>query len=358
MSAAFIFVTLLFGIPIMHIELRSDTFTQPTPGMLAAMMAAPVGDDVFGEDPTVNQLERQVAEMFGMEAGLFCPSGTMTNQIAIKAHTQPGDEVICDELSHVYQYEGGGIAFNSLCSVRLLQGDRGRISSQQVAAAINPDDVHKPVSRLVVLENTSNRGGGACYQFSDIEDIATVCRQHRLRLHLDGARLWNALVARPQTPQQYGRVFDSISVCLSKGLGAPVGSVLLGDKAFIQKARRIRKVLGGGMRQAGYLAAAGLYALEHHLPLLQQDHANAASTAAVLQELPWVKNVLPPDTNILIFETHDHLPAAKVVATLATHGVRCLPIGAHAVRLVFHLGVSAAQTATLCQLLPSLSFEA
>lgn len=342
----------------MTIELRSDTFTQPTAGMLAAMLAAPVGDDVFGEDPTVNQLERHLADMFGMEAGLFCPSGTMTNQIAIKAHTQPGDEVICDELSHVYQYEGGGIAVNSLCSVRLLQGDRGRIKAQQVAAAINPDDVHKPVSRLVVLENTSNRGGGACYQFSDIEAIATVCRQHQLGLHLDGARLWNALVARQETARQYGEVFDSISVCMSKGMGTPVGSVLLGEKAFIQKARRIRKVLGGGMRQAGYLAAAGLYALEHHQPLLQQDHANAASTAAVLQQLPWVKNVLPPDTNILIFETHDNLPAAKVVAGLATHGVRCLPIGTQAVRLVFHLGVSAAQTATLCQLLPSLSFEA
>ncbi|HEY6063760.1 MAG TPA: GntG family PLP-dependent aldolase, partial [Chitinophagaceae bacterium] len=235
----------------MRIDFRSDTVTRPTPAMLEAMMKAKVGDDVFGEDPSINELEQLAAAMFGMEAALFCPSGTMTNQIAIKCHTQPGDEVICDESSHVYQYEGGGIAFNSGASVKLLPGNFGRITAEQVRNAIQPDDAHRPHSCLVSLENTSNRGGGSCYDFEEIKKIQIVCKENGLAFHLDGARLWNALVAKNETAKQYGEVFDSISICLSKSLGCPVGSLLLGKKLFIKKARRVRKVFGGGMRQAG-----------------------------------------------------------------------------------------------------------
>ncbi|HSN07528.1 MAG TPA: GntG family PLP-dependent aldolase, partial [Hanamia sp.] len=247
------------------IDFRSDTFTQPTPGMLQMMFTAKVGDDVFNEDPTVNQLQIMLAEKFGMEEGLFCPSGTMSNQIAIKCHTQPGDEVICDKLSHVYIYEGGGIAFNSGCQVKPLEGNFGRINAVQVAEAINPNDIHKAKTQLVSLENTANRGGGSCYEFSDIRQIKQVCLENNLKLHLDGARLFNAIVAKEEDPKEYGHIFDSISICLSKGLGAPVGSVLLGSKEFINKARRVRKVFGGGMRQAGYLAAAGIFALENNI---------------------------------------------------------------------------------------------
>ena len=264
------------------IDYRSDTVTRPTPAMQEAMRMAPLGDDVFGEDPSINQLEAKTAELFGMEAALFCPSGTMTNQIAIKCHTQPGDEVICDESSHIYQYEGGGIAFNAGASVRLLQGDRGRLRADLVKAAINPDDVHKPISRLVSLENTCNRGGGACYDFSEILNMSALCREQGLAFHLDGARLWNALVAKNETPLAYGQAFDSISVCLSKSLGCPVGSLLLGKKDFIRKARRIRKVFGGGMRQAGMLAAAGIYALDHHIDRLVVDHQHAQALADAL----------------------------------------------------------------------------
>lgn len=338
----------------MSIELRSDTFTQPTAGLLNAMFEAKVGDDVFGEDPTINELESRTAAMFGMEAGLFCPSGTMTNQIAIKVHTQPGDEVICDELSHVYQYEGGGIAFNAGCSVKLLHGDRGRVTARQVLEAINPDDVHKAHSRLVVLENTANRGGGACYDFEEILRIREVARQNNLGFHLDGARLWNAMVARNETPQQYGAAFDSISVCFSKGMGTPVGSVLLGTSAFIQKARRVRKVFGGGMRQAGYLAAAGIYALDHHLPLLAMDHDNAKRTAAVLSEKSWVEEILPVETNILIFKTRKDTPAKSIVDRLAHEDVKCLTINANAIRFVFHLGVSQHDTDRLLDILHAM----
>jgi len=254
----------------MSIDFRSDTVTRPTPGMQEAMMKAPVGDDVFGEDPSINTLQEMTADMFGMEAALFCPSGTMTNQIAIKCHTQPGDEVICDESSHIYQYEGGGIALNSGASVKLLYGDRGRINARQVEEAIQPDDVHRAHTRMVSLENTSNRGGGSCYTFSEIQAIQQVCMRHDLAFHLDGARLWNAIVAKKEDPLHYGKVFDSISVCLSKSLGCPVGSLLLGTKDFIKKAKRYRKVFGGGMRQGGFMAAAGIYALEHHIERLKK----------------------------------------------------------------------------------------
>ena len=261
------------------IDLRSDTVTRPTPAMLQAMMQAPTGDDVFREDPSINQLEAKCAALFNMEAALFCPSGTQTNQIAIKCHTRPGDEVICEAEAHIYQYEAGGIAFNSGASVRLIPGDRGRINAAQVKAAVNPDDVHKAPSRLVCIENTSNRGGGSCYSFEELEKIQSVCKEHRLALHLDGARLFNAMIAKNETPAQYGNLFNSISICFSKSLGCPVGSVLLGTQAFIDQARRVRKILGGGMRQAGYLAAAAIFALDHHVERLVIDHQHAEKIA-------------------------------------------------------------------------------
>lgn len=322
------------------IDFRSDTITQPTPEMREAMMYAEIGDDVFGEDPSVNALETMIAAMFGMEKALFCPSGTMTNQIAIKVHTQPGDEVICDELSHVYQYEGGGIAFNAGASVRLLQGDRGRISVSHLEGAVNADDVHKAKSSLVVLENTSNRGGGSCYNINDIQLIKDFCSASNLSLHLDGARLFNALIARKETPEQYGSAFDSISICLSKGLGAPVGSLLLGSEEFIRKARRIRKVFGGGMRQAGYLAAAGIFALKHHVERLESDHQHAQFLAKIIQELPFVAEVLPVETNILIFETKG--PAKEIVEKLRQQGILCMSLAPTQIRLVTHLDITAA----------------
>lgn len=322
--------------------------------MLEAMFRAPVGDDVFGEDPSVNELEAKAAGLFGMEAGLFCPSGTMTNQIAIKCHTQPGDEVICDQLSHVYIYEGGGIAFNSGCQVRPLAGDRGRITADLITAYINPDDVHKPVTRLVSLENTANRGGGACYDFNDILSIRACCSQHNLALHLDGARLWNALVAKKEQPIQYGRVFDSISICLSKGLGTPVGSVLLGSQAFIKQARRVRKVMGGGMRQAGYLAAAGIYALEHHINRLEQDHAHAQLVAQHLQQLDFIGSMLPVETNILIFEVTGRYSAAALAEKLKAAGIYCIAISSTQVRMVFHLDVTPDMISRLLEVLQSL----
>lgn len=308
--------------------------------MREAMSAAAVGDDVFGEDPSINQLEEKCARLFGMEAAVFCPSGTMTNQIAIKCHTQPGDEVICEENSHIYQYEGGGIAFNAGASVKLLAGDRGRIHARQVADAIQPDDVHRPISRLVSLENTSNRGGGCCYDFNEIVAIKTVCQEKGLALHLDGARVWNAIIAQNENYLLYGSTFDSISVCLSKSLGCPVGSLLLGRASFIKKARRIRKVFGGGMRQAGSLAAAGLYALDHHIDRLKQDHIHAQLLAACIAKKPFVKMLLPVETNIIIFELQEGLSAPAMVATLKEKGILGYAISTVRIRLVTHLDIS------------------
>ena len=325
----------------MTIDLRSDTVTKPTAGMRDAMMAAKIGDDVFGEDPTINELEQMCADMFGMEAGLFCPSGTMTNQIAIKCHTQPGDDVICDENSHIYQYEGGGIAFNSGASVKLLSGDRGRINAEQVTMAINPDDDHKPHTSLVCLENTSNRGGGSCYDLNEIKKIKQVCIQKGLAFHLDGARLWNALVAKKERPIQVGELFDSISVCLSKGLGAPVGSVLLGKKGLIKRARRIRKVFGGGMRQGGFLAAAGIYALKTHIERLQEDHDHAKQIGDAIQKSKIAVAVLPIETNIIIFETSGSNRAATIVEQLKQKGILCYATTPTRVRFVLHLDITA-----------------
>lgn len=319
------------------VDLRSDTVTKPTKGMLEAMFSAKVGDDVFGEDETVNQLEQKAADLFGMEAGIFCPSGTMTNQIAIKCFTQPLDEVIIDQTAHVYKYEGGGIAFNSSASVRLLNGYRGLISAEMIEPEINPDNVHFPRTSLVVLENTSNRGGGSCYTLADIKPIAEICKKHHLKLHLDGARIFNALAHTGDSASDYGNYFDGISVCLSKGLGAPVGSVLLADKATIKHARRIRKVMGGGMRQAGFLAAAGIYALDHHVERLTIDHTHAQLIAAQLQNTNGVTNVMPVETNLILFDTSE--PAAHFCEKLAEHGIKASPTGPNRVRFVLHLDV-------------------
>jgi threonine aldolase len=338
----------------MIIDLRSDTFTKPTNAMMEAMFRADVGDDVFGEDPTVNQLELEAARLFGMEGALFCPSGTMTNQIAIKCHTQPGDEVICDRLSHIYQYEGGGIAFNSGCSVQLPEGDRGRITAAQVEEAINHDDIHKANSRLVSIENTANRGGGSCYDFTELQAIRKVCDAHNLALHLDGARLWNALVAKGETPAQYGALFDSISICFSKGLGTPVGSVLLGKADFIRKARRIRKVLGGGMRQAGYLAAAALYALNHHIFRLEEDHRHASRIAKALLEKSFTGAMMPVETNIIIFEVQDNYTVETFVAHLRANNILCLPFVGKQVRMVTHLGITPAMVEQFEQIIDAM----
>ena len=322
------------------IDFRSDTVTLPTPEMLAYMHQAPVGDDVFGEDPSINALEAKSASMFGMEAGLFCPSGTMTNQLAIKTHTQAGDEVICEELSHVYQYEGGGIASNSGCSVKLLQGNRGRITASQILAAINPEDVHKPISRLISLENTCNRGGGACYDFKEFEEIQKVAKMHHLGLHLDGARIFNAIVHKKEETTQYGQIFDSISICLSKGLGAPVGSVLVGDAAFIKKARRWRKVFGGGMRQAGSLAAAGIYALDHHVDRLKQDHEKALLIKDALIKKDFVTEVFEVETNIVIAKIEGKYNATQLAALLKEHHILVIAMTPALVRFVLHLDIT------------------
>jgi len=324
----------------MTIDYRSDTQTRPSKEMLDFMFSAKVGDDVFGEDPAINELEGMAADMFGMEASVFCPSGTMTNQIAIKCHTQPGDEVICDVASHIYQYEGGGIAFNSGASVKLLYGDRGRITAQQVLENINADDVHKPHSSLVSLENTSNRGGGSCYDLEEIRKIKKVCSDSNLRLHLDGARLFNALVEKKESPKDYGQLFESISVCLSKSLGCPVGSLLLGKKDFIKKARRVRKVFGGGMRQAGYLAAAGIYALKNNVDRLKQDHDHAKHIAEALKKKSFVGEMLPVETNIIIFAVKKPWTAASFVDKLKESGILGHPISSTQVRLVTHLDVT------------------
>lgn len=324
----------------MILDFRSDTVTKPTKPMLDAMHCAPVGDDVFGEDPSINGLEEYAATLFGMEKAIFCPSGTMTNQIAIKCHTQPGDEVICDELSHVYQYEGGGIAFNAGASVKLLQGDRGRITADLVEQNIQPDDIHRPVSSLVVVENTSNRGGGSCYDFAELEKIGKLCKEKDLAFHIDGARLFNAIVAKKETAQQYGHLFDSISICLSKGLGAPVGSLLLGKQEFIKKARRVRKVFGGGMRQAGSLAAAGLYAIKNNVDRLSEDHEHASQLNSMLNTLPFVTSILPVETNIIIAECSSDFDLLVWQSKMKEKGILFYAISKNKFRLVTHLDIT------------------
>lgn len=341
------------------IDVRSDTVTKPTAAMLESMLQAEVGDDVFGEDETVNELQMRAADLFGQEAALFCPTGTMSNQIGIKVHTQSGDEVICDELAHIYLYEGGGIAANSGASVRLLKGHNGRFTAEQVRENINRrEDSHLPWTRVVAIENTVNKGGGCCWELREIERIRAVCQEHDIAMHLDGARLFNALVARDESPRDYGYLFDTISICLSKGLGAPAGSLLMGSRELIAKAHRHRKLLGGGMRQAGYLAAAGLFALEHNVKRLQEDHARARVLETELRSLAYVSTVLPVETNIVIFTLHEHLSTEVFLQKLQQQQVRALSIDRQTIRFVFHLNVSDAQLDALLEALRGISLPA
>lgn len=339
----------------MPIDFRSDTVTKPTTAMLDAMFSAPVGDDVFREDPTVNRLQEKATAMFGKEAALFCSSGTQTNQIAINVHVKPGGEVICHEDSHIYKYEGGGIAKNSGASVRLVQGDRGRITAETVSQWINnPEDVHFPETQLVSIEDTFNRGGGSIYNFEEIRRIKALCDKNKLPLHLDGARLFNALVSTGIDYKTYGNEFDSISICLSKGLGAPVGSLLLGTTDFINRARRVRKVMGGGMRQAGFLAAAGLYALENNIERLEDDHRHAKMLESSLLELDWVREIIPVETNIVVAILKDASHRDVIIQKLGEKGLKCVAFGPGMIRFVTHLDLSTSDIERGIEILKSI----
>ncbi len=320
------------------IDLRSDTFTKPSQGMLEAIVSAKVGDDVYKEDETVNALEARVAKLFGKSHALFFPSGTMANQTAIKLHTNPGDQVICDKYAHIYNYEGGGASFNSGVSCKLIDGNRGMFTAEQVIEAINPPDFyHSPLTTLVEIENTTNKGGGSCWDFNELQKIKNVCETNNLGFHLDGARLWNALVAKDEKPQAYGEIFDTISVCLSKGLGCPIGSVLVGDEHLMKNAIRIRKILGGGMRQVGFLAAAGLYALDNNLILLKEDHKKAKEIGSVLENCSFIKNVKPVETNIVIFNLNDDINGVTFINELKNRGIFISDMGQGKLRIVTHL---------------------
>lgn len=339
----------------MIIDLRSDTVTKPTPGMLQAIMNAKVGDDVYKEDPTVNELEKRLATLFGKETALFFPTGSMANQAAIKLHTQPGDQLICDKWAHVYNYEGGGVSFNSGVSCKLIDGKRGMITASQVEENINPPDFyHSPLTTLVCLENTTNKGGGACYDFEEIKNIRNVCGQHNLGLHLDGARLFNALVAKSETAKQYGEVFDTISICLSKGLGTPLGSLLIGNGEIMHNAMRVRKVLGGGMRQIGFMAAAGLYALDHHIDRLEEDHSKAKELGSTLKKQSYVKEVETVETNIVIFYLGDSIKETEFIKKLESEGIRISAMGQGKLRIVTHLDYTDAMHAHLNNILSDL----
>ena len=328
----------------MIVDFRSDTVTKPSTAMLDAMFSAETGDDVFGEDPTVNALQNYVANYFGKEASLFCSSGTQTNQIAINVHVQPGGEVICHEESHIYKYEGGGIAKNSGASVRLLQGNRGRITKEQIEKWINPEhDVHFPLTQLISLEDTANRGGGAIYNFEDIKNISGFSRSKKIPLHLDGARLMNALIETKIDPKEYAQQFDSISLCLSKGLGAPIGSVLIGSNDFIKKAHRVRKVFGGGMRQAGIIAAAGLYALQNNVDRLAIDHFHAKLLSETMHSFSWIKEIVDVETNIIVVVLKEETKRDYIIQELANKGIKTIAFGPGMIRFVTHLDVSAEQ---------------
>ncbi len=322
----------------MEINLISDTVTRPSKEMLAKMMVAKVGDDVFGDDPTVNELQDKVAKLFGMEAALFFPSGTMANQAAIKLHTHPGDKMYCDKFAHVYNFEGGGAAFNSGVTCSLLDGDRGMFTAEQLQEAMTPkDNIHLALSSLVCIENTTNKGGGACWDFEELQKIRTVCDENNLSFHLDGARLFNALVVKGETPKQYGELFDTISICLSKGLGAPVGSVLIGSKADMEKALRIRKLFGGGMRQAGYLAEAAIYALDNNVKRLADDHNKAKELGEVLANCAFVKRVEPIETNIVIFYINEGISEDDFIVKMKANNVLLISMGGGKLRMVTHL---------------------
>ena len=322
----------------MIIDLISDTVTKPTPKMLESMMNAKVGDDVFKMDSTTNELQKKAAAMFGMEDALFFPSGTMANQTAIKLHTQPGDKLFCDKYAHVYNYEGGGAAFNSGVTCKLINGDRGMFTAKQLQEAIiGRSDIHVPYSSLVCIENTTNKGGGACWDFSELEKLQKLSKQNNLAFHLDGARLFNALVEKNESPEQYGALFDTISICLSKGLGAPIGSILLGSKVNIAKALRIRKLLGGAMRQVGFLAAAGIYALDNHVERLAEDHKKAKEIGQVLEEVSYVTKVETIETNIVIFYVDKKIGDTNFIQKMAAKNILLTPMGEGKIRIVTHL---------------------
>ncbi|MCL4142700.1 UNVERIFIED_CONTAM: hypothetical protein GTU68_009359 [Idotea baltica] len=339
----------------MIVNLLSDTVTKPTKGMLEVMFNAEVGDDVFNDDPTVNELQEKIANLFGMEAALFFPSGTMANQVAIKIHTQPGEQLICDKWSHVYNYEGGGAAFNSGVSCSLINGHRGMFTADQVVSCISDrEDIHQAMTTLVAIENTANKAGGACWNIAELQKIKQVCKEYDMGFHLDGARLFNALVANNEQPKQYGELFDTISICLSKGLGCPVGSMLLGTKEHIKKALRYRKTMGGGMRQVGYLAAAGIYALDNHVERLKEDHVNAKRVAAILKNADYINNVEPVETNIIIFYTKDDVDDTSFVNKLANENILITGMGQGKLRMVFHLDVTSQMIDSVVDTLISL----
>lgn len=316
----------------------SDTVTKPSQEMLRVMFHAEVGDDVFKQDPTVNEFERRVAELFGMEAALFFPTGTMANQTAIKLNTNPGDQIICDKWSHIHLYESGGASSNSGVNFNLLDGNRGMITAQQVKDGINdPEFYHTPLSKMVGIENTTNKGGGACYDIEELIKIKQVCLDHNLKYHLDGARLWNAMVAKQQQPKQFGTLFDTISVCFSKGLGAPIGSVLLSNAETMHKALRIRKIFGGNMRQSGYLAAAGLFALDNNVNRLEEDHRRAKELGKQLEQCSWVASVEPVETNIIVFSVQSHIEDQQLMDKLKQKGISISLLGKGKLRMVTHL---------------------
>jgi threonine aldolase len=322
----------------MIIDLRSDTVTKPTKGMLDAMLTAEVGDDVYKEDPSVNALEKRLADMFGMDEALFFPTGSMANQAALKLHTNPGEQVICDKYAHIYNYEGGGASFNSGISCKLIDGHRGMFTAEQAEASINPPDFyHSPLTSLIAIENTTNKGGGACWDFDELKKIRKVADKNKLGYHLDGARLWNALIAKNESPKHYGELFDTISVCLSKGLGCPMGSVLIGNKELMQGALRVRKILGGGMRQVGFAAAAGLYALDNHFERLAEDHKKAKEIGEVLSKLASIKKVEPIETNIIIFELNTDVDETQFLNKLNEKGIKIIGMGSNKLRMVTHL---------------------
>lgn len=325
---------------MMIIDLRSDTVTKPSQAMKQFMLEAELGDDVYSDDPTVNLLESTVAEHFGYESALYCASGTMTNQVAIKTHTNPGDEVICDITSHVYNYEGGGIAFNSGVQVRPIFGVDGKITASQIESQIQPDIINLPKTALVSLENTLNKAGGNFYTLAEIAPIAELCKKYHLPLHLDGARIFNALIESKDKAKDYSKYFDSISICFSKGLGAPVGSVLVGSKAFIAKARRYRRLFGGGMRQAGVIAAGALYALQHNVDRLKEDHLRAKQIGACLTSCSFVKKLIPIHTNIVIFELIDEVKSDVFLSQLKQEGIIANTMGKQTIRFVTHLDFS------------------
>lgn len=342
----------------MEINLISDTVTKPTPEMLQAMFNAKVGDDVFKQDPTVNEFERIVADLFGMEAALFFPTGTMANQTAIKLNTNPGDQIICDKWSHIHLYESGGASSNSGVNFNLLDGSRGMITAEQVKEGINdPEFYHTPMSKMVGIENTTNKGGGACYEISELQKIKQVCVDHNLKYHLDGARLWNAMIAKKQQPKQFGELFDTISVCFSKGLGCPIGSVLLSDAETIHRALRIRKIFGGNMRQSGYLAAAGIYALQNNINRLEEDHRRAKELGSALQQCSWVAVVEPVETNIIVFSVQSHIKDQAVIEMLKQKGIAISLLAKGKLRIVTHLDYRQVMHEYVLEALDKLSFK-